>query len=54
MSNLKHKVDYGSLLNQFLENDCLIEDNETKEMQRWLDEAENSIRSRSESEMMKN
>ncbi len=40
---------YDDLLNKFLQNDNLIEKNGSKELERWLFEAENNIRSQSQS-----
>ena len=45
MSQSTNKGKYDVLLNKFLENDSLCEEYEKKEMERWLREAEISIRS---------
>ena len=45
MSQSTNKSKYDVLLNKFLENDSLYEEYEKKEMERWLREAEISIRS---------
>lgn len=45
MSQPPNKNKYDDLLNKFLESDNMWEEDEGKEMERWLSAAENNIRS---------